>query len=275
MGKAITKRDDAKAAQEAAGAAIAEAKALIQQLADEIADLGRQIAALNKALNEATKLRAEERAENEKTLADANAGKEAVEQAISTLKAFYETGSFVQIRMHQPKAAEGYEKTFAKGAGRDGKTVNDLAPEIFEHGDDDASKYDESKGIIGLLDVIQSDFEGTIEATTSEEEEAETNFGKFKTDTETDIEEKETTKKNKEDKKVETEDELLTQQGNLADETENLELAEKALAGLKSQCVDGAETYEERVAKREQEIESLKQAMEILDNWKTGFMQRN
>jgi len=34
-------------------------------------------------------------------------------------------------------------------------------------------------------------------------------------------------------------------------------------------CVEGEETWEERKAKREQEIEALKQALQILDEWQS------
>jgi len=32
-------------------------------------------------------------------------------------------------------------------------------------------------------------------------------------------------------------------------------------------CVEGEETYAERVAKRQQEIEALKEALNILETW--------
>lgn len=264
---------------EQAGAAIAEAKALIQKLTDEIKELGEQIAGLAKALNEATKLRAGESAENEKTLSDAAAGKDAVEQAIAVLKKFYGSfmqTSFVQIREHQPKTTEGYERTFGINANREGKTVKDLAPETFEAGDRDASKYDESKGIIGLLDVILSDFERTIETVSSEEQAAQVAFETFEKDTNEDIADKEKSKSEKEAKKIETEDKLTEEEQNKMDAEDNLKMAEKSLADLKGQCVDGNESYEERVAKREQEIAALKEALDIFRNWDTSsaFLQK-
>merc|ERR1740117_1960420 len=45
--------------------------------------------------------------------------------------------------------------------------------------------------------------------------------------------------------------------------------ANHELMKLKPMCVDGGETYAERVKKREQEIEALKQAMTLLDEWQS------
>merc|ERR1719272_1834741 len=70
-----------------------------------------------------------------------------------------------------------------------GNTVGDLAPATFEgenHGNQDAAS-----GIIGQLDVIKSDFEGTIDTTKSDESDAESKFQDYKTETEGDIGEKE------------------------------------------------------------------------------------
>merc|ERR1719379_536839 len=70
-----------------------------------------------------------------------------------------------------------------------GMTVGDLAPPSFSgtfHGNQDAAV-----GIIGQLDVIKSDFEANIKATKLAEDDAESQFNSYKTETETDIDTKE------------------------------------------------------------------------------------
>merc|ERR1712139_59041 len=132
------------------------------------------------ALFEATELRKEEKADNEKTIADSEGGLEAVKGAIAVLKEFYEN-AFVQT---------GFVPA---GADRDGNTVKDLAPATQEgtyHGNQDAAK-----GIFGLLEVIQSDFERTIEKTTAEEEAAQAEFEEYEKKTKTSIEDKTKDKK--------------------------------------------------------------------------------
>merc|ERR1711904_447843 len=135
---------------------IDEAESTIAKLTEEIEILGNEIAALRKSIFEATELRNEEKADNEKTIADSEAGLEAVKAAIQVLKEFYDN-AFVQFT--------------PAGAGRDGKTVKDLAPAGESgtyHGNQDAAK-----GIFGLLEVIQSDFERTADKTKDEEEKAQ------------------------------------------------------------------------------------------------------
>merc|ERR1719298_219534 len=89
------------------------------RLLQDVSDLQKAIAENTKALNEATELRDKESSDNEKTLADADAGKEAVSFALTTLKEFYEGAAFVQTS-YTPPAADA-----------SGKTVGDLAPAAF------------------------------------------------------------------------------------------------------------------------------------------------
>merc|ERR1712196_536580 len=101
-------------------------------------------------------------------IGDSEAGLEAVKDAIAVLKEFYEN-AFVQT---------GFVPA---GADRDGNTVKDLAPAGQSgtyHGNQDAAK-----GIFGLLEVIQSDFERTSEKTTSEEEKAQSEFEEYEKET--------------------------------------------------------------------------------------------
>merc|ERR1719174_3525039 len=114
---------------------------------------------------------------------------EAVKGAIEVRKGFY--GEFIQLKSKENPAptAEGYERFKAEGAGSDGMTVDDMAPEGSGAMPDSdyGGKTDASKSIIGLLEVIESDFENTISGTTSDEEAAETAYQDFKTESETSI----------------------------------------------------------------------------------------
>merc|ERR1719310_568471 len=141
-------------------------------LVQDVSDLQKAIAENSKALNEATELRDKEKSDNEKTLADATAGKEAVSFALTTLKEFYEGAAFVQTS-YTPPAAD-----------RSGKTFGDMAPAAFSgtyHGN-----QQQSKGIIGMLEVILSDFERTIDTVTSTEEDADADFAELEDEIEKD-----------------------------------------------------------------------------------------
>merc|ERR1712118_234950 len=150
-------------------------KSEIAELVEEIETLTNEIAELRKGLFEATELRAEEKADNTKTIGDSKEGLEAVKAAIKVLKEFYDN-AFIQT---------GFTPA---GADRDGNTVKDLAPAGQEgtyHGNQDAAK-----GIFGLLEVIQADFERTTDVTKAAEEEAQTKLEEFEKETKTSIKEK-------------------------------------------------------------------------------------
>merc|ERR1712087_623500 len=86
MAAATSSRDTQSIAIEEQTTTIAQKESEVAQLTSEIATLGKEIADLQKALNEATELRSEEKKTNAKTVADADAGKAAVEEAISLLQ---------------------------------------------------------------------------------------------------------------------------------------------------------------------------------------------
>merc|ERR1712224_794634 len=138
MAKAISDRDEANAK-------IEMLTSKQNSLEDEINTLNGQIAELKKALLEATELRAEDKAENEKTIAMSEEGAEAVKLALGILNDFYKN-AFVQTGKYVPPLSD-----------RDGNTVGDLAPEVFD--DKYHGSQAESKGIVGILEVILSDFE--------------------------------------------------------------------------------------------------------------------
>merc|ERR1719335_1114994 len=249
MEKATSKRDENIGEMEGDLAAKTTAESKVAKLEEEIQTLLSEIAELNKALNEATQLRNKE---NAKTLADANAGLAGVTKAMKILKDFYDN-AFIQT-------GEKYKPPKGDASGN---TVGDLAPDTFSG--DFAGNQDAASGIIGQLDVIKSDFEGTIAATKTAEDEAESEFQDYKSETETDIADKESMVDTKEG---EVKTETATAFDAKADLKEHTELKSDALAELamlKPACVDTGSDYAEKVARREQEIESLKNAYVILD----------
>merc|ERR1719453_2253794 len=251
MEKATSKRDENIGESEGDLAAKTKAEAAVAKLKEEIQQLLTEISELTTALNEATELRGKEKAENTKQKADATAGLAGVTKAMKILKDFYE--GFIQIKAsYKPPKGDA-----------SGNTVGDLAPDTFSG--DFAGNQDAASGIIGQLDVIKSDFEGTIDATKTEEDDAESKFDDYKSDTETDISEKESSVKTKEGEVKSTTGELMDFKDNLKTHTELKAEALEELAKLKPACVDTGSDYAEKVARREQEIESLKNAYVIFD----------
>jgi len=252
MEKATSQRDENIGAAEGDLAAKSKSTATIAQLKEEIQTLLEEISELNKSLNEATQLRAKENAENTKTLSDANAGLAGVTKAMKILKDFYDNALIQTRTSYKPPNSDA-----------SGMTVGDLAPDTFEG--DFAGNQDAATGIIGQLDVIKSDFEGTIDATKSAEDTAESEFNDYKTETEGDVSEKEGLIKTKEGEVDSETASLSDATDDLKDHTKLKEEALEELAKLKPACVDTGSDYAEKVARREQEIESLKNAYVIFD----------
>merc|ERR1719324_837465 len=252
MEKATSKRDENIGAMEGDLAAKTKAESNIAKLEEEIQELLNEISELNKSLNEATQLRGKEQAENTKTLADANGGLAGVKKAMKILKDFYEN-AFIQTKTsYKPPKGDA-----------SGNTVGDLAPDTFEG--DFAGNQDAASGIIGQLDVIKSDFEGTIDATKTAEDDAESEFQDYKTETESDVSEKEGLVKTKEGEVKSETATLSDAEEDLREHTSLKSEALEELSKLKPACVDTGSDYEEKVARREQEIEALKNAYVIFD----------
>merc|ERR1719238_638039 len=127
--------------------------------------------------------------------------------------------------------------------------------------------------IINILEVCESDFATNLAKEESEEADAAENYDKT-------TQENKITKATKEqDVKYKTQEavaldkqisELSTDR-----ETSNTELAAvmEYYSKIKERCVAKPETYEQRKARREAEIECLKEALTILEN-EAAFMQR-
>jgi chromosome segregation ATPase len=253
MMEATTARDEAKMTIESKTADISKNEAEKAELLEDISNLQKAIAENKKAINEATELRNKEHSDNEKTLADADAGKEAVTFALTTLKEFYEGAAFVQVK-YTPPVTDSSGNNFA-----------DMAPKGVSGSY--SGNQQQSKGIIGMLEVILSDFERTLDTTKSSEDDAQSKFETFESETEADSKAKQDDVDAKKGRVAEIEDALMTLEDENSDAQTKLDGALSELEKLKPMCVSGGETYAERVAAREQEIAALKEAMQMLIDW--------
>jgi len=217
-------------------ATIEELSADIAQLANEIKELSDAVAALDAAVSKATEIRMAEKAKNTQTIADAKAGTEAVTRAITVLKEFYakaeKATALTQLRTKQP-----YDKPYT---GMEGG------------------------GILGMLDVCLSDFERLDSDTTSGEAENAKLYEEFMADSSEDKAAKQADIKHKDGTKTSKESALQEAKTTLTGVQAELDAALEYYEKLKPSCVDAGETYEERVARRKEEIESLQEALKIL-----------
>jgi len=215
----------------------------IAQGAMEISDLSDEIAAIDAAVAKATEERTAEKEKNTATIADAKAGQEAVAQATTVLKEFYDKAA-TATALVQANAGNGQSPM----------------PETF----DESYTGMASGGVLGMLEVCQSDFARLEADTTSAEDASQNEFDSFTSDSAEDKATKTATMKHKEDMKTKDESALQTAKKDLAGVTEELDAALQYYEKLKPSCVDAGESYEERVARRKAEIESLQEALKIL-----------
>jgi predicted nucleic acid-binding Zn-ribbon protein len=128
-------------------------------------------------------------------------------------------------------------------------------------------------GIIGLLEVVESDFSKGLAEIVAEEEEAAMNY-----ETATKANEVETTTKDQ-DVKYKTKefkglDKAVTDlSGDLSGAQEELDAIMEYSAKIKEECVAKPEPYEERKKRREQEIAGLKEGLTILEG--ESFLQKS
>merc|ERR1719265_1702000 len=227
----------------------AELEATIGKLTEELEVLDVEIPELEQKQEDATAMRKEEHAENQATVMEAEAGLEAVNEAIDILDKFYKTAAKEKVDL-----------------GLVQKGPLDDAPDTgFDNGEAYTGAGGESGGILGMLDVIKSDFERTISTTNKAEDTNEKEYQKFMTESGISLAEKKMADEMKTSQKDDAITELESADTDLRAQTDILKVAIRELLELKPTCVDTGMSYEERVARREDEIESLKKALCVLN----------
>merc|ERR1719487_1973890 len=123
----------------------------------------------------------------------------------------------------------------------------------------------ESGGVIGMLEVILSDF-ARLEAETSETEaSAQKEYDQFMSDSETDKAQKKRDIENKTMRKQNEEQALQEKKSDLEGTHKELDAALAYYEKLKPDCIYSGVSYEDRVARRKEEIASLQEALKILE----------
>merc|ERR1719375_224168 len=126
-------------------------------------------------------------------------------------------------------------------------------------------KQKQAEGIIGMLEVIKSDFERSIKQTGDAESESHRAFVDFDRQSKSSISSKETEKAQAESDLAETKISIKEKMAGLQEAQSRIDDALKAIEELKPVCIDTGMSYAERVAKREEEIAALKKALCQLD----------
>merc|ERR1719265_1156623 len=205
MGTNKQTRDKKTEVSETLMADIEELTADISKLASEITELGNQLTEIDAAVAKATADRNDEKAKNQATLSDAKLGAEAVAKAIAVLKEFYEKAA---TPVEQPAPQQGpiawdnKALQILKNGGASAAVLvqtHKKAPSLLQVSADKKGKVPGAPemeegaytgmgngGVLGLMEVCQSDFEKIIAETMASETEAAKEFDVFMADSKQD-----------------------------------------------------------------------------------------
>merc|ERR1719207_13148 len=175
-------RNEKTLAIETLNAEIDSLVAEIAQLTDEIVELTAAVAELDAAMAKATKFRGEEKAKNAETIKDAQEAQTAVAQAITVLKEFYAKAAEATalLQKQQPTPPPIFDTPYTGMQGMKG-------------------------GVVGMLEVIESDFARLESETAAAEATAQKEYEVFMSDSEIDKSAKTTDISNKTTKKQDDE----------------------------------------------------------------------
>merc|ERR1711865_768651 len=208
----------------------------VERLHAEIDELQASIAKLTEEISELTKAIAELDA----AMAKATTIRQ-VEKALTVLKEFYaKAGDATALLQQQPDAPEIFDAPY-KGMQA------------------------ENGGVIGMLEVIQSDFARLESDTKAAEATAQKEYDEFMTDSEVDKAQKTKDVEHKTAKKQDQEQAMTEKSADLEGTQKELDAALAYFDKLKPSCVDAGVSYDDRVARRKEEIESLQEALRILN----------
>merc|ERR1719478_1607773 len=116
-----------------------------------------------------------------------------------------------------------------------------------------------------MIEVIQSDFARLEADTTAAEAEAQKTFDEFMGDSSVDKAQKSSDIQHKTSKKQNQEQALQEHKTDLEGTQKELDAAMEYYEKLKPSCIDAGVSYEERVSRRKEEIQSLQEALRILN----------
>merc|ERR1719311_419527 len=267
IGKANTDRDHRMADTKSLSAEALVLEAEKKNQEQLITTLTGEISSLQSDHAEVTRIREAEKAENKKVLEDSREGLAALEKAMATLKKFYGKASRANqggyVGLTQTDAEQSPVAVDMAGAGVSGAQGN---YEGNQHA---------GQGIIGMLEIIVSDFKRSIEMAETAEQESYTQYSAYDKEAKASMKSKETGLENaKDDLKIVSGD-LVATLNKLQDNQKMLDMSLQALETLRPACVDTGMSWEEKVARRDAEIAALKEALTVFEDPNgLGFLQK-
>jgi len=211
--------------------------AKVGTLTETVSKLTAEIKFLTQDRGEATKTRTTQKAENEKKIAESSDAEAAVANAITVLKEFYEGG--------------------AKSATEDAD--KDTATEVY------GGQQAQGAGVVNIMEVIESDFARIVAETTEAEASQAADYKTLMNSSEVTVEVKKTEKAHNEKLLTQAKKDSASIEDQLATTKTARDGSQDAYDGFVKQCDTGL-SFDERMEARKAEIQSLKEALDVLQN---------
>jgi chromosome segregation ATPase len=241
MGKSKKSKADKESKIDKFQARIDKASSALGELKEAVKDLEAEIGEIDKAGAEATKIRTEENADNVKAMKDFKDSADAVISAIGVLKSFYEGGAFIQLGSRTRVQSRAKQPAFG------------------------AANSDAGGSIIAVLEVAEEDFTRLYAEVDQSENEAADAYEKLTTENKISKATKGAEVKGKLSEIKGLEVQLEQAKEDHSSTSAELDAVLAYLDKLKPQCETKVMSYEEKTAKRNAEIEGLKEALSILE----------
>lgn len=240
------------------------------QLKEQVGELRAEVTDLNNAVKVATKQRNEEKAINEKSIAEAKDGQDAISHAIEVLEAFYEQASkataFLQIQkkaeIMNPDPKDPWVMPLKEDPGH--------TEAMATFGDTYTGNQDKAAGVLGLMQVVLSDLAREESEVKMSEAAASDAHGKFVQQTKVALAKKSTAIDLKSRDADTANSEAADAKSSLSGVKKQMKAADEEYNALRPQCpasaggTKGEVTFEQKQKQRQEEIDSLKMALDML-----------
>jgi len=224
---------------------IEEMEAAVAELTDELEQLSQSMAEMEAMTAEATELRQKEKAE-----------------ALLAIKQYQDAQSLIGSAMTVLQEFYSKQKSLVQTSA---DTDDDAAPPPETWDEDLDKKEGHASGIIGLLEIAQSDFARLESETSTTEAVAEREYQNLMNENEVKKAVAAKDVEYKSSEKTKLEGNIQRAKSDLEGFQKELDAVNDYLEKLKPECTAQVDSFEERKARREQEIESLKEALAILE----------
>jgi len=260
-------------------AKIDENEAIMTQTSQRITELSKELAEIRDSMKQSTELRQQEKAKNTESIKDAQDALKAIEAATAVLKDFYQKASsataLLQDSAGRPTMGSPEWNALANpnfksggagyGQGSEDKVDKGHKAGMQTFGETYTGMQDEAGGVFAMLEVISSDFSAVEADTSSSEAAAVKAYNDFMAESKRAVAVKEKESEMLSSDKATAKSESVADTKDLKATQDQLLAASRYYDKLKPTCVNSGVSYGDRVKARQDEIQSLKEALRILE----------